>query len=65
MATHALSTPAPEDGARHVTRRALSAAIEAAIAVLDELEAKGIFSSAIRAAATRSRQLSDEAAAEP
>ncbi len=37
----------------------------AAIAVLDERQVKGIFSSAIRAAATRSRQLSDEAAAGP
>ncbi len=38
MAIHAHSTPAPEDGAHHATRRALSAAIEAAIAVLDELD---------------------------
>ncbi|HMO28596.1 hypothetical protein [Enterovirga sp.] len=38
MATYANSTPAPEDGAHHRTRRAVEAHIEWLIALLDDLD---------------------------
>ena len=38
MATHAYSTPAPEDGAHHRVRRAIEEKIEALIVFLDYLD---------------------------